>query len=131
MAPVIRPDTNRLGAVRFREELPQSPGTMPSRQPVRNLFPYLPPFSIFARPERRMGRLAPKGEIYMTLEEIKASPKIFLIPADIAPILQTDPHTIRCTARQRPDLLGFEFTFTGNRMKIPRIAFLRWLGEIA
>lgn len=78
-----------------------------------------------------MGRLAPKGEICMTLEEIKASPKIFLIPADIAPILQTDPHTIRCTARQRPDLLGFEFTFTGNRMKIPRIAFLRWLGEIA
>ena len=77
-----------------------------------------------------MGSLVPKGEIYMNLEEIKNCTKVFLIPSDIAPLLQTDPHTIRCTAKQRPDLLGFEFTFTGNRMKIPRIAFLRWLGEI-
>ena len=67
----------------------------------------------------------------MTLEEIKNSTKPFLIPADIAPVLKSDPHTIRCTARQKPELLGFEFAFTGNRMKIPRIAFLRWLGEIA
>ena len=67
----------------------------------------------------------------MTLEEIRQSDKMFLIPKDIAGVLKSDPHTIRCTARQRPDLLGFEFTFTGNRMKIPRIAFLRWLGEIA
>ena len=67
----------------------------------------------------------------MTLEEIKLSKKVFLFPADIAPVLKSDPQTIRCTARQRPDLLGFEFTFTGNRMKIPRVAFLRWLGEIA
>lgn len=66
----------------------------------------------------------------MTLEEMKTSSKIFLIPAEVASVLQSDPHTIRCTAKQRPDLLGFEFTFTGNRMKIPRIAFLRWLGEI-
>ena len=78
-----------------------------------------------------MGRLASKGVIHMTIEEIKASPKIFLIPADIAPVLRSDPHTIRCTAKQRPDLLGFEFAFVGSRMKIPRIAFLRWLGEIA
>jgi hypothetical protein len=67
----------------------------------------------------------------MTLEEMKTSSKVFLIPAEVASVLQSDPHTIRCTAKQRPDLLGFEFTFTGNRMKIPRIAFLRWLGEIA
>ena len=66
----------------------------------------------------------------MTLEEMKTSSKVFLIPAEVASVLQSDPHTIRCTAKQRPDLLGFEFTFTGNRMKIPRIAFLRWLGEI-
>lgn len=65
----------------------------------------------------------------MTLEEIKDSPKIFLIPADIAPLIGSDPHTIRCTARQRPELLGFEFMFSGNRMKIPRIPFLRFLGE--
>lgn len=65
----------------------------------------------------------------MTLEEIKTSAKLFLTPADIAPILGSDPHTVRCTARQRPELLGFQFTFSGNRMKIPRIPFLRFLGE--
>ena len=65
----------------------------------------------------------------MTLDEIKSSTKLFLIPADIAPLIGSGPHTIRCTARQRPDLLGFEFTFSGNRMKIPRIPFLRFLGE--
>lgn len=65
----------------------------------------------------------------MTLEEIKASSKTFLIPADIAPVLNSDPHTIRCTAKQRPNLVGYEFTFVGNRMKIPRVPFLRWLGE--
>lgn len=64
-----------------------------------------------------------------TVEEIKASTKLFLTPAEVAPVLGSDPHTVRCTARQRPDLLGFEFTFSGNRMKIPRIPFLRFLGE--
>ena len=66
----------------------------------------------------------------MTIEELKKSEKAFLTPAEIAPVLQSDPQTLRVTARQRPDLLGFDFTFTGNRMKIPRLAFLRWLGEI-
>ena len=64
----------------------------------------------------------------MTLEEIQASDKLFLTPGDVATVLETDPHTVRCTARQRPDLLGFPFTFTGNRMKIPRIPFLRFCG---
>lgn len=64
----------------------------------------------------------------MTLDELKSSDKVFLTPADIAPVLRCDPHKVRVTARQRPDLLGFEFTFTGNRMKIPRIPFLRFLG---
>lgn len=66
----------------------------------------------------------------MTLDEIKSSTKMFLIPADIASILETDPHTIRCTARENPELIGYPFTFCGCRMKIPRVPFLQWLGEI-
>lgn len=66
----------------------------------------------------------------MTLEEMKNSDKLFLTPAEVAPVLGSDPHTVRCTARQRPELLGFEFTFSGNRMKIPRIPFLRWIGVL-
>lgn len=65
----------------------------------------------------------------MSLDEIRASTKPFLTPADVAPVLGSDPQTVRCTARQKPHLLGFPFTFTGNRMKIPRMAFLRFLGE--
>ena len=56
------------------------------------------------------------------------SDKMFLTPADISPILSSDQQTIRVTARQRPDLLGFPFTFVGNRMKIPRIPFLEFIG---
>ena len=67
--------------------------------------------------------------VHMDVSEIKSSTKLFLTPADIAPVLGSDPHTVRCTAKQRPELLGFEFTFIGNRMKIPRIPFLRFLGE--
>lgn len=67
----------------------------------------------------------------MTLEEMKNSDKLFLTPADVAGVMGSSPHCIRCTAKQRPELLGFEFTFSGCHMKIPRIPFLRWLGEIA
>lgn len=65
----------------------------------------------------------------MTLEEMKSSTETFLTPADVAVVLGSDPHTIRCSAKERPDLVGYSFTFVGNRMKIPRTAFLRWLGE--
>ncbi len=64
----------------------------------------------------------------MTLQEIIQSDKDFLTPADICEILGSNPQTIRVTARQHPDLLGFSFTFVGNRMKISRIPFLRFLG---
>lgn len=64
----------------------------------------------------------------MTLEEMKSSTKLFITPADVAPLLESDPHTIRCSAREQPDLVGFAFTMVGNRMKIPRMAFLKWLG---
>lgn len=63
-----------------------------------------------------------------TLAELEASEKLFFTPGDVCGVLGCDPQTIRVTARQRPDLLGFEFTFIGNRMKIPKIPFLRFLG---
>lgn len=65
----------------------------------------------------------------MTLTEIKQSTKPFLSAAEVAELMGSDPHTLRTTARQRPELLGFPFAFSGNRMKIPRIPFLRWMGE--
>ena len=63
-----------------------------------------------------------------TLEDLINMDKHFLTPADICGVLGSNPQTIRVTAHQRPDLIGFEFTFVGNRMKIPRIPFLRFMG---
>lgn len=62
------------------------------------------------------------------IQSIVDSDKVFLTPADVAPILGMDPHSIRLIARQRPELLKFEFILSGNRTKIPRIPFLRYIG---
>ena len=62
------------------------------------------------------------------IQAIVDSDKVFLTPADVAPILGMDPHSIRLIARQRPELLKFEFIISGNRTKIPRIPFLRYIG---
>ena len=63
-----------------------------------------------------------------TLQELRESTKAFFTPADVSGVLGSNPQTIRVTARQRPDLIGYEFTFVGNRMKIPRVPFLRFMG---
>lgn len=64
----------------------------------------------------------------LTLQEIKNLDKAFLTPEQVSGVLGSNPQTIRVTARQRPDLVGYEFTFVGNRMKIPKVPFLRFMG---
>lgn len=64
----------------------------------------------------------------MTLEEIKATDKPMILPTDIAPIIGCDPQWVRDTARENPQALGFPALVVGNRVKIPRIPFLRFLG---
>lgn len=63
----------------------------------------------------------------MTLKEIERMDKPVLTPAQVASAIGGDAHTIRVTARQRPDLLGFPVIVVGNRVKIPRIPFLRFM----
>ena len=65
----------------------------------------------------------------LTITQLKATDKPFLSVEEVSGVLGANPHSIRVTARQRPDLIGFPFTFSGNRMKIPRIPFLRFMGE--
>lgn len=65
----------------------------------------------------------------MTIDELRSSDKIMLSPKDVAPILGVDPYTISLLARDMPEKLGFHFMRSGNRTKIPRKAFLAWLGE--
>lgn len=65
----------------------------------------------------------------MTLEEIRASDKPFLTPAEVAGVLAADAQSIRLQAREFPEALGFPVICVGNRTKIPRKPFLRFLGE--
>lgn len=64
-----------------------------------------------------------------SLEEIRDMDKNFLTPAEVCGVLNCDPQTIRVAARQQPDLLGFPVVVIKSRTKIPRIPFLRFMGE--
>lgn len=63
----------------------------------------------------------------MTLEDIKAMGKEWLTPAEVAPLLGCDPQKIRVQAAIAPQMLGFATCRVGNRTRIPRLQFLRWM----
>lgn len=63
----------------------------------------------------------------MTLEEVLTSDKVMLTAADVAPILGCDPQDIRVAAKLAPERLGFNVSVIGTRVKIPRIAFIKWM----
>lgn len=71
----------------------------------------------------------------LTLAAIAAMDCMFLIPSQVAQVLGCSQYYIN-VASQTPDgraYLGFPVTRIGNRVKIPRIPFLRfmgWEGEI-
>ena len=64
----------------------------------------------------------------MTLEEIKALDKPYLIAADIAGLMERNPQTIRELARA--DKLPFPAECSDHRVKIPRLAFIRYREEV-
>jgi hypothetical protein len=65
----------------------------------------------------------------MTLDEIRASNKDVLTPADIAPVLGVDKYSICVQVRQDKEKGVNSFPFptirVGTRTKIPRLAFLK------
>lgn len=63
----------------------------------------------------------------MTLNEIRNLDREYLVPREVAPILGCDPQDVRVAAKQRPELLGFNVAVVGSRVKIPRLAFIRWM----
>jgi hypothetical protein len=63
----------------------------------------------------------------MTLDEIRNSTKEVLTPADIADVLNADPQDIRVQAKRNPERLGFNVAMIGSRVKVPRLAFIRWV----
>jgi hypothetical protein len=48
--------------------------------------------------------------------------------AEAASVLGCDQNTLRVTIKQAPERLGFPASLIGNRVRIPRLPFLRYLG---
>ena len=63
----------------------------------------------------------------MTLDEVRKSKKEMLSPNDIAPILGVHPYSIN--KAKKDGTLEFKATFIGRNLKIPRIAFLKYMEE--
>ena len=60
------------------------------------------------------------------IDIIKNMDKDILTPGDIAPVLGCDPNVIRWQAKQDIKQLGFPASKIGTRIKIPRLAFIKW-----
>lgn len=63
----------------------------------------------------------------MTLPELKAMDRAVITPAIAADLLECDPNWIRQAARKRPDLLPFPVMVVKSRVKIPRLAFIKFM----
>ena len=65
----------------------------------------------------------------MTLEDMIRLEKPFVTPQDVADVLQCSAQIIRIQARDNPEALGFPVIRIGSRTKIPRKAFIQFMGE--
>lgn len=63
----------------------------------------------------------------MTLSEIEAIQREYLLPREVAAVLGTTDQGIRTWARQRPEELGFPVICIGSRVKIPKEGFLNYM----
>lgn len=65
---------------------------------------------------------------YPTLDELRNSGKDCFTPNDVAGVLGVNPYSINIMARDCPEQLGFPVFKVGNRVKIPKIPFLKRMG---
>ena len=63
----------------------------------------------------------------MTLQEIRNLDRDIITPEIAAGALEVSPQWLRLTAREAPGELGFPVIIAGNRVKIPRLAFIRFM----
>ena len=65
----------------------------------------------------------------MTLRNIKDIDSEFLTAAEVATAMHIAPQKLREQAKADPSKIGFPVAVVGKRVLIPRIPFLKWLGE--
>lgn len=63
----------------------------------------------------------------MTLEEIKQSTKDVLTPNDVCGVLGCAAYSINQQVKADASKLGFPVMMCGNRVKIPRVAFIAFM----
>ena len=63
----------------------------------------------------------------LTIADIEAVTAETLTPAQVASVLGVDQDTLRGQARAAPELLRFPTVCVGNRVRIPKQAFLRFM----
>ena len=63
----------------------------------------------------------------MRLNDVREIDRDFLSAAEVADVLGSDAHAIRIQAREDPEALGFPVCRIGNRVKIPRLAFIKFM----
>ena len=66
----------------------------------------------------------------MTVEDLKRMKEPIISGTTAARLIGMHPTRLIGYAREHPERIQFPFQISGNRMKVPRIPFLRWLGEI-
>jgi len=66
----------------------------------------------------------------MSLEEMKKTNKCFLTPRDVASVIGCSPYSINIQAAKDASMLGFPICKMGTRVRIPRVAFIRWMEGI-
>ena len=62
-----------------------------------------------------------------TLSEIEALDHEVLTCADVSAVLRADPYSIHKQATTDPQSLGFPVIVCGNRVKIPKQPFLKFM----
>lgn len=68
----------------------------------------------------------------LTLADIKQMEKDVITPAEAAQVVGCDPQKMRLEARERPENLGFPVIIVRSRIKIPRMAFIKYMeGDLA
>ena len=68
----------------------------------------------------------------LTLADIKQMTKDIITPREAAQVVGCDPQKMRLEAREKPENLGFPVIIVRSRIKIPRMAFIKYMeGDLA
>lgn len=65
----------------------------------------------------------------MTLDDIERMDKAMITAKEAARVIGCNEQALRIQARERPEWLGFPVIRINNQIKIPREAFLRYMGR--